>query len=194
MGRSIPPSQKKLAVSLADIICAYYWRAQETGDHRSDGACRSCRRLVGDDVHRMLGQLLAAAVEIGRAADPPVLSSEATMEEVAERCATICTQHHERVVQSDPRTFETDPDATTQKRGTAATTEHMDVVFALTEYPDGPPWIMLEPRRESLPVLRAGDAFLALTFHDHVTFEEAGRLVAEMQTMLSGVSCTKSLT
>lgn len=112
MGRPVPPVELRFATNLANLICAYFWRARETGAHRPDGACRSCRRLVRSDLHECFGQLLAAAVLVGTDHTAESLSlpslPELTqyIEEVAERCAEICAERLERVVQSDPRTFE----------------------------------------------------------------------------------------
>lgn len=108
--KPVPPVELRFATNLANLICAFGWRAKETGDHRPDGACGSCRRLVRCDLHECLGQLLAAAVLVGADhADGSLPSlSELTqhVEEVTERCAEICAERLERVVQSDPRTFE----------------------------------------------------------------------------------------
>lgn len=82
-------------------------------------------------------------------------------------------------------------DATARDR---AYTDHADVVFALKEYGKGTPWIVLESRGPTLPVLEPGDAFLGLTFHDNVSFEEAQRLVQDMRTKVRGVSYTKFVT
>lgn len=75
-----------------------------------------------------------------------------------------------------------------------AHTDHADVVFALKESADGTPWIMLEPRGPGLPVLKAGDAHLGLTFREGVSFKEAESLTAEMQSRLQGVSYMKFIT
>jgi len=78
--------------------------------------------------------------------------------------------------------------------GDKAHTDHADVAFVLKEHGDGTPWVLVEPRGPTLPVLERGDGFLGLTFRDDVSFEEAQRFVQEMRKKLRGVSYTKFTT
>jgi hypothetical protein len=102
------------------------------------------------------------------------------MQEVAGQCAEICINHCERVVQSDPRTIE--------RKVERSRTDRADVVFVATEYPDGTPWILLEPSGPTLAVLKERHAHLGLEFRDGVSLQEAERFAAQMRAKLRGVT------
>jgi hypothetical protein len=184
MMREIPPAEREFATGMARVVCAYRWREGEPGSHRPDDPCAVCTRFVYQDLHGLIGQLLAAAHGIGHddgAAE--VADFDTVLAEITERGTQICQDHLARVVQSDPRTFE--------GRRTRLRVEEADVVFAAKELPDETPWIMLEPRGRTLSLLKAGD-ILGLTFREGISLKEAQSLAQEMQAKLRGLSYMKA--
>jgi hypothetical protein len=71
-----------------------------------------------------------------------------------------------------------------------STTERYEVCAAVKEAGDGTPWIMFEPRDESLSIL--GNGFLGLDLQEGVTFEEAQELSEKLREMVRSVSYTRS--
>jgi hypothetical protein len=184
MMREVPPAEREFATGVARVICAYRWREGEPGSHRPDDPCPICVRFVYEDLHGLIGQLLFAAYVSGREDDGPEMADfTAVVTDLAERGTQICQDYLDRVVQSDPRTFE--------GRRTRSRTEYVDVVFAVKEHPDGTPWIMPEPRGRTLSLLKAGD-ILGLTFREGISLKEAQSLAQEMQAKLRGLSYMKA--
>ena len=70
-----------------------------------------------------------------------------------------------------------------------AKTEHADYIFAVKEYEDGTPWIMLEPSRAGLPVLKNG--FLGLTLREGIDKREAEKIAEFLNDRVKSISHTQ---
>ena len=72
--------------------------------------------------------------------------------------------------------------------------------FKVCEYaphgnpPTADPWIWIQFREPGLKVLRGGDSILRLECRDGVSIREVDRLAHEMDRLLIGITCAKSLT
>ena len=77
-----------------------------------------------------------------------------------------------------------------------ARTERAPVAFSFKEHPPSGEtfWVVIEPGKPGLGVLKAGDAFLGFEYRDGVTFEEARAFAQEMTSMFSHITCTKFIT
>jgi hypothetical protein len=67
-------------------------------------------------------------------------------------------------------------------------TERGNYVFAVKEFGDGTPWIMLEPSGERLNVL--GNGFLGFDLRHGVAIKDAERLAELLRQMVLSVSFT----
>jgi hypothetical protein len=74
---------------------------------------------------------------------------------------------------------------------TQSKTERAGYAFAVKEFGDGTPWIMLERSREGLGVL--GKGFLGLELKEGTSLQEAETLAAAMRQRVSAVSYTSFL-
>ncbi len=71
-----------------------------------------------------------------------------------------------------------------------ASTDRADYLFAVKEGADGTPWIMLEPRRQDLEVLRPRRSFLGLDLNPGTSLEEAGKIADYLNHRIRSVACT----
>ncbi len=68
----------------------------------------------------------------------------------------------------------------------------MQCVFAVKEYDDGTPWIMVEPRHTpGNPLLKNG--FIGLTLRPGVSLRRAEEIARQLQENFEGVSYTQFL-
>ena len=67
-------------------------------------------------------------------------------------------------------------------------TTRANYTFTVKEYPDGTPWIMLEPLNGNLPLLE--DGFLGFDLALGTTYEQARALVTEMKNRITSTSHT----
>ena len=75
---------------------------------------------------------------------------------------------------------------------TKAKTDHMQCIFAVKEYDDGTPWIMVEPRRTpNNSLLKNG--FIGLTLCPGISFEQAKEIARELNENFEGISHTQFL-
>lgn len=75
---------------------------------------------------------------------------------------------------------------------TKAKTEHAQCIFAVKEYDDGTPWIMVEPRRAPDNSLFT-NGFIGLTLRPGVSFEQAKEIARELNENFEGISYTQFL-
>ncbi len=71
---------------------------------------------------------------------------------------------------------------------TQARTERGDFVFKVSEFGDGTPWIITEPRRRTMPVL--DDAFIGFDLPPGTTHQRAREIADFMNKNLVGISMT----
>jgi len=74
---------------------------------------------------------------------------------------------------------------------TQSKTERASYVFAVKEFGDGKPWIMLERSGKGLEVV--GNGFVGLELREGITLEEAERLAEMLRESVSAVSYTSFL-
>lgn len=67
-------------------------------------------------------------------------------------------------------------------------TERAYYVFAIKQYADGTPWIMLEQSGENLSILDQG--FLGLDFKEGISFEEAQKIAELLEDKIDTVKFT----
>ena len=72
---------------------------------------------------------------------------------------------------------------------TKSTTERKSYHFKITEFGDGTPWIMLEPRDGNLAPFKNG--FLGFDFREGITFEEAKEFARLMNEYLGDTAYTQ---
>ncbi len=71
-------------------------------------------------------------------------------------------------------------------------TDHVQCIFAVKEYDDGTPWIMVEPRHApNNPLLK--DGFIGLTLRPGVSLERAKEIARELSENFEGISYTQFL-
>lgn len=73
-----------------------------------------------------------------------------------------------------------------------AKTDHASCIFAVKEYEDGTPWIMVEPHRAPDNLLLK-NGFIGLTLRPGVSFERAKEIARELNENFEGVSYTQFL-
>jgi hypothetical protein len=71
----------------------------------------------------------------------------------------------------------------------APMTERVRMNFKVKEFPDGQPWICLEPVQEDLIVLANG--FLGFDLPRGTTIEKAKKIAEFLEENIANVSCTK---
>jgi hypothetical protein len=71
-------------------------------------------------------------------------------------------------------------------------TDRADYLFSVKEYADGTPWIMLEPRRGDLKVLKPQRSFLGFDLHPGTSLEEARKIADYFNRHVPTVTCTSS--
>jgi hypothetical protein len=71
---------------------------------------------------------------------------------------------------------------------TKSETERVQYVFAVKEFGDGTPWIMLEPSGERLGVL--GNGFLGFDLRNGTAIQDAEKLAERLRQMVLSVSFT----
>jgi hypothetical protein len=71
-----------------------------------------------------------------------------------------------------------------------ASTERADYSFTVKEWDDGSPWIMLEPKREDLKILKPAKAFLGFDLMPGTSLEEAERIAHYLNSHIRSLACT----
>ena len=74
---------------------------------------------------------------------------------------------------------------------TDATTERAEYRFRVKEFVDGTPYIVLEPLRGDLALLKENDAMVGFDLREGVTYKEAQKIAEYLNHNLTTMLCTR---